>query len=102
LQRTGFCLTETLAPHRLIGLADEMRRLALLAETSESRSALEELALRCIALAAGLDVRDAAAARARPLRGYAPAGAPALLEPADSLSVLEATHESSMPEPIVA
>jgi len=101
LQRSGFCLTETLAPLKLIGLADEMRRLAMLAETPESRLALEELALRCIALAAGLDVRDAAIARTMPLRRCAPARPLPRLQ-LDPPYTLRPSHASSSPEPIVA
>jgi len=46
-----------LTPPRLMELADEIRQLAG-AATPEGRSALEEVALRYLALAAGLDPGD--------------------------------------------
>jgi len=49
-----------MSPSKLVGLAEELRRLATFAETSESRWALEELAFRYLASAAGLYADDAA------------------------------------------
>jgi hypothetical protein len=43
----------------MLELANEIRRLACAAGTTESRLALEELALRYVAEAAGLDTRAA-------------------------------------------
>ena len=48
-----------LTPPKMLELAEEIRQLAAVAETLECRLALDELALRYTARAAGLDAPEA-------------------------------------------